>query len=181
LRAAKDDMLSQLRPRNVLRDALDLVLKLPRDDVFREYVGDRIWIVVGAVLAFFFVSTVCSIDLMFRVAHLVSDSPLWLKGFALIVGAVVWAGGLLAQTYVFLIWLEGRAAQRHREEQGIEIKVPHGFLAYLKYSRALPPWIVVLACVVLPLLIMARRAPMVALALAALAIAAPLVFKKLDR
>jgi len=174
-------MFSQLRPRNALRDAIDLVLKVARDDVFREYVSDRIWLAIGALFVFFFVSTVCAIDLMFKVAHLVSDSPLWLTGFALIVGAVVWAGGLLAQTYVFLIWLEGRAARRYREEQGIEIKVPHGFLAYLKYSRALPPWIVVLACVVLPLLIMASRAPLVALTLAVLAIATPAVFSKLDR
>lgn len=181
LRAAADDMLSQLRPRNVLRDAIDLVLKLSRDDVFREYVTDRIWIVVGVVFAFFLVSTVCSIDLMFRVARAAPDSPLWLKGFALVVGVAVWSGGFLAQTYVFLIWLEERAAHRDRDERGIRLEVPRGFLPYLKYSRALPPWIVVLACVVLPLLIMARSAPLVALALAALAIAAPVVFRKLDR
>jgi hypothetical protein len=181
LRAAADDMLGQLRPRNVLRDAIDLVIKLSRDEVFREYVTDRVWIVIGVVFTFFLVSTVCSVDLMFRVGRLASDSPLWLKGFALVVGVAVWSGGFLAQTYVFLIWLEERAAHRHREEQGIRLQLPRGFLPYLKYSRALPPWIVVLACVVLPLSIMARNAPLVALAIAALAIAAPVVFGRLDR
>jgi len=180
LRAAGNDMLSQLRPRNVLRDAIDLLLKLARDDVYREYVTGRVWIVVGVLFAFLLVSTVCSVDFMFRVARQISPTPFWLKAFAVVLGATVWAGGLIAQIYVFLIWLEERAAQRHRDDEGIRLKMPRGLLAYLKYSRALPPWIVVLACVVLPLLIMARQAPVVALLLAALAILAPVVFHRLD-
>jgi len=177
LRVAADDMLGQLRPGKVLRDAMDLVLKLVRDDVFREYVAGRVWPVTGVIFAFFLVSTVCSIDVMFRVA---SGSALWLKVFSLLVGSVVWLGGLLSQTYVFLIWLEERAVQRHRDEQGIRLKLPRGILAYLKYSRALPPWIVIALCVVLPLAIMARRIPLEALLLAALAILAPVVFRNLD-
>jgi len=180
LRAAGNDMLSQLRLRNVQRDAIDLLLKLARDDVFRDYVTRRIWIVLGEIFAFLLVSTVCSVDFMFTVARQMSPTPLWLKGVAVIVGATIWAGGLLAQSYVFLIWLEERAAQRHRDTEGIRLKVPRGFLAYLKYSRALPPWIVVLVCVALPLLNMARQSPLVALALAALPIAGLLVYKRLD-
>src|ERR1700704_1284472 len=60
LRAA-GDMLEQLRPRRVLRDARDLALKFQRDEVFREYVLGRIWAVLAMVLVFVFVSTVCSI------------------------------------------------------------------------------------------------------------------------
>lgn len=180
LRTAANDMLGQLGPKKVLRDAIDLGLKVARDDVFREYLAARGWVVVGVIFVFLLVSTVCSVDLMFSVARQMSPSPLWLKGFAVIVGATVWAGGLLAQTYVFLLWLEARAARKRREERGIRLEVPGGILAYLKYSRALPPWIVILVCVGLPLAIMARQAPLVASALALLAIAAPAAYWKLD-
>ena len=179
LRAA-GDMLEQLRPRRVLRDARDLALKFQRDEVFREYVLGRIWAVLAMVLVFVLVSSVCSIDVMFRVASLTPDPPLWLKPFALVVGAAVWVCGVAAQLYVFLIWLEERAAQKNRSERGIHVKVPAGVLAYLKYSRATLPWAVIFASIVLPLAIMARRAPLVVLLLVAVSILAPYLFKKFD-
>jgi hypothetical protein len=181
LRAAAGDMLNQLRPRNMLRDAQDLFLKFQRDEVFSEYFASRIWAVLAMVLVFVLVSSVCSIDVMFRVASLMSDPPLWLKPFALLVGAAVWVCGVAAQIYVFLIWLEERAAQKNRSERGIRVKVPAGVLAYLKYSRAMLPWILIFASIVLPLAIMAHRAPVVVLLLVAVSILAPYLFKKFDR
>src|SRR6266581_2059621 len=86
LRAAAGDMLDQLRPRRVLRDALDFALKFQNDGVFRDYVLSRIWAVLPVVLVFFLVSTICSIDIMFRTVRLVSDPPLWLRFFALLLG-----------------------------------------------------------------------------------------------
>ncbi|TMH21964.1 MAG: hypothetical protein E6H61_08950 [Betaproteobacteria bacterium] len=86
----------------------------------------------------------------------------------------------MGQLYVFLIWLEERAAQRDRSERGKRVRVPAGFLAYLKYSRALPPWILVLVFVALPLAIMAHGAPLAALILVALVALAPVLFKKFD-
>ena len=180
LRAAADDMLDQLRPRRALRDARDFALKFQNDEVFRDYVVSRIWAVLPVVLVFFLVSTICSIDVMFRTVRLVSDPPLWLRFFALLVGAVVWLCGVVGQLYVFLIWLEERAAQRDRSERGKRVRVPAGFLAYLKYSRALPPWILVLVFVALPLAIMAHGAPLAALILVALVALAPVLFKKFD-
>jgi len=180
LRAAARDMLDQLRPRRVLRDARDFALKFQNDEVFRDYVVSRVWVVLPVVLVFFLVSTICSIDIMFRTVRLVSDPPLWLRFFALLLGAAVWLCGVLGQLYVFLIWLEERAAQRERSERGKRVRVPAGFLAYLKYSRALPPWILIVVFVVLPLLIMARGAPLAALILATLVALAPVLFKKLD-
>src|SRR6478736_6378243 len=76
LRAAGGDMAGQLRPRNVLRDARDLVLKFMRDDAVHAYIAPRFWKIVAVVLVFVLVSTVCSIDTMFRFARLVSDSLL---------------------------------------------------------------------------------------------------------
>jgi hypothetical protein len=83
-----------------------------------------------------------------------------------------------AQIYVFLLRLEESAAQKNRSEHGIHVKVPSGVLAYLKYSRALPPWILIFACIVLPLAIMAPRAPLVALLLLTVSMLAPFLFKK---
>ena len=172
-------MAGQLRPRNIVRDARDLVLKFARDDVVQAYIAPRIWKILAVVLVFVLVSTVCSIDVMFRFARLVSDSVL-LKALALPFGAVVWLGGTIGQIYVFAIWLEGRAAQRDREERGISVEMPEGVLAYLKYSRALVPWIAVAVFVLLPLLVMARYVPVVALGLCIAAIAAPALFRKFD-
>ncbi len=180
LRAAADDMLDQLRPRRALRDAYDFALKFQNDEVFRDYVVSRIWAVLPVVLVFFLVSTICSIDVMFRTVRLVSDPPLWLRFFALLLGAVVWWCGVVGQLYVFLIWLEERAAHRDRSERGKRVRVPAGFLAYLKYSRALPPWILVLVFVALPLAIMAHGAPLAALILVMLVALAPVLFKKFD-
>ena len=173
LRAAGGDMLSQLRPRNILRDARDLALKIVRDEVLQDYLARRIWAVLGVVLVFVLVSAVCSIDVMFRAGRFMPGI------FALIVGAACWAGGVVGQVYVFAIWLEARAAQKNRDERGLHVEVPAGFLAYLKYSRALVPWILIVACVVLPLLVMAPHAPLIAALLLVVAVLAPLIFKKL--
>jgi len=180
LRAAGGDMLSQLHPRSVPRDARDLALKMQRDEVFSGYFTSRIWAVLPVVLVFVLVSSVCSIDIMLRVVRLASDPPLLLRGFALLFAAAVWLCGVVAQIYVLLIWLEGRAAQKYRSERGIRHEVPAGVLAYLKYSRTLPPWIVIAICVVAPLAIMARNAPLAAFILATVAVLAPILFKKFD-
>src|SRR5712692_10652787 len=180
LRAAAGDMLDQLRPRRALRDARDFALKFQRDEVFRDYVLSRIWAVLPVVLVFILVSTICSIDIMFRTVRLASDPPVWLRFFALLLGAAVWLCGVMAQVYVFLIWLEERAAQKDRSERGKRVEVPAGVLAYLKYSRALPPWVVIFACIVLPVLLMARGAPLVALLVLTVSLLAPFLFKKFD-
>jgi len=180
LRAAAGDLLDQLRPRRMLRDALDFALKFQNDEVFRDYLVSRAWVVLSVVLVFFLVSTVCSIDIMFRTARLAYDPPLWLRFFALLFGAAVWLCGVVGQLYVFLIWLEERAARKDRSEGGRRVRVPAGFLNYLKYSRALPAWILVVVFVVFPLGILARGAPKAALILAALLALAPLLYKKFD-
>jgi hypothetical protein len=179
LRAAGGDMLSQLRPRNILRDARDLGLKFARDNVLQAYIAPRIWSLIPVLLAFVLVSAVCSVDMMFRFARLGADSIL-LKGLALPFAAAVWLGGMTGQIYVFAIWLEGRAAQRDRAERGIDVRMPAGFLAYLKYSRALVAWILIAVFVALPLLIIARNAPLIALLLFAVSTLAPFIWGKYD-
>ena len=181
LRAAAGDLLGQLWPPSVLRDARELLLKVQRDEVFREYFAARLWAVLAMLLLFVLISTVCAIDIMFNSVRLIPPPvPVWYRGFALLLGAAAWVGGMVAQIYVFLIWLEGRAAQKDRSARGIRVAVPSGVLAYLKYSRALPAWILVALCVVVPLAIVAGHAPLLALLLVALAILAPVIFRKLD-
>ena len=174
LRAAGGDVLSQLRPRNILRDARELEPQVARDDAVQAYIAPRIWAVLAIVLVFVLVGTVCSIDVMFKAGRFMPGI------LALIVGAAIWTGGVAGQVYVLAIWLEGRAAQRDRDERGIHVEMPAGFLAYLKYSRALVPWLLILACVGLPLAIMAPRAPLVALLLFTVSLLAPFLFKKFD-
>jgi len=181
LRAAAGDMLDQLRPRRALRDARDFALKFQHDDVFREYVLSRIWTVLPVLLVFVLVSTVCAIGIMFNAARWISPPvPVWYRGFALLLGAAVWLGGVVAQVYVFLIWLEERAARKSRSARGIRVTVPAGVLAYLKYSRALPPWILVALCVAVPMAILAYYSPLAALLVVSVAVLAPVLFKKLD-
>ena len=175
LRAAAGDWMSQLRPRNIVRDARDLALKFLRDDVLQAYVAPRIWALLPVILVFVFVSSVCAIDVMIKAGRFMPGI------FALVAGAAFWAAGLLGQIYVFAIWLEGKAARRDREERGIRVPIPAGFLAYLKYSRALVPWILITGCVALPLLVMAIRTPLVALLLLVASLITPFLFNKLDR
>src|SRR5437899_5350267 len=139
LRAAAGDMLDQLRPRRALRDARDFALKFQRDEVFRDYILSRIWAVLPVVLVFFLVSTICSIDVMFRTARLSYDPPLWLRFFTLLLGAAVWLCGVVGQLYVFLIWLEERAAQKDRSERGKRVEVASRLLAFVQYNLGLPP------------------------------------------
>jgi hypothetical protein len=180
-RAAAGDTMDQLRPRNILRDARDLLQKFEKNDVFHDYVVNRIWAVIAVVLVFVLVSTVCAIGIMFAIPRMAAPPvPVTLRFFALLLGAAVWAGGIVSQTYVFLIWLEERATQRNRAAQGLQAAVPAGILAYLKYSRAMPPWILVVLCVVVPLAILAFYAPLMAAVLVVLAVLAPVAFNKLD-
>jgi hypothetical protein len=172
LRAAGGDVLSQLSPHNIVRDARDLAVKFARDEVLHAYVGPRIWAVIAVVLVFVLVSSVCAIDVMIKTGRFVPGIV------ALLIGGAAWAGGVVGQIYVFAIWLEGRAVQRDRGERGVDMLMPAGFLAYLKYSRALVPWILVAVCVALPLLVMALRVPVVALLLLAASGLAPFLFRK---
>src|SRR5215471_13553983 len=95
LLAAGGDVLSQLNPRNIVRDAIDLALKFTRDPAVQAYLAPRIWAVLAVVLVFVLVSSVCSIDAIFKAGR-------YMPGiFALLVGAIAWVGGVTGQVGVF--------------------------------------------------------------------------------
>ncbi len=180
-RSTTGEILSQLRPRSLVRDGRDLVVKFQYDDVFRSYVAYRAWALIAVILVFVLVSTVLAVGVMFDAARWVpAPTPLWLRALALVLGAAVWVGGIIAQVYLFVLSLEGKAARLDRTSRGMIVAVPKGFIAYLKYSRTLAPWMLVVACVALPLAVLATNAPVAALLLASLAVLAPLLFSKLD-
>jgi hypothetical protein len=106
LRAA-GNILGQLRPRILLRDARDLVVKFQRDDVFRSYIAYRIWTVLPVILVFILVSTVCAVGIMFEVP---SFTPAPLASGLALSSARRWIGGISRRS-IFLLWLEGRAAE----------------------------------------------------------------------
>jgi len=150
LRAAAGDMRDQLRPRNVLRDAQDLLLKFQRDEIFSEYFANRIWAVLAMVLVFVLVSSVCSIDVMFPGGE--PDAPTAAVAQALCPGRRGGGMGVRGNRAALRIPdLAGRiAAQKSRSERGLRVKIPAGVLAYLKYSRATLPWSSSSASIVLP-------------------------------
>src|SRR5882672_8410727 len=135
LRAAGGDMLGQLRPRNILRDARDLAIKFVRDDVLQAYVAPRVWAVLAVVLVFVLVGTVCAIDVMIKAGRFVPGIV------ALLAGAAVWAGGVAGQIYVFAIWLEERAAQRDRDKPATHAPCAASSFIRLGLRRALVRWI----------------------------------------
>jgi hypothetical protein len=180
-RSTTGEILSQLRPRSLARDGRDLVVKFQNDDAFRSYVAYRAWALIAVVLVFVLVSTVLSVTVMFDVVRWVpAPTPFWLRALALLLSAVVWVGGIVAQVYLFVLSLEAKAARLDRTSRGMVVAVPKGFLPYLKYSRTLAPWILAVACVALPLALLAASAPVAALVLALLTVLAPLLFSRLD-
>jgi len=115
-----------------------LLLKFQNDEVFSEYFANRIW----AVLRWFSCSsssaasapsTSCSGWAVWCPTAAVAQAP----------GPGRRGGGMgvrvAAQLYVFLIWLEERAAQKKPLRAGHPREGPRGVLAYLKYSRAMLP------------------------------------------
>ena len=175
------ELLVQLTPRNVLRDVNELLLKFQNDAILQNYLRSRIRIATPVVFVFVFVSTVCAIAVMFFVPRLIEPPvPFLYRLLVLLVGAAVWIGGIFAQTGIFAVWLEQRAIRRNRSGAAHRPAPPGGVLNYLKYSRTLFPWVMVAIFVVLPLGILVDFAPVVALVIIAVLVAAPYLYDKVD-
>ena len=173
------ELLSQLRPRNILRDVNDLLLKFEKDAVFQRYLKSRIRIVTPVVLVFVFVSTVCAIAVMFWSVRLIPPPVSFgVHLLVLLLGLAVWIGGIFAQTSIFAVWLEQRA--RNRSGGPHRSAPPGGVLNYLKYSRTVFPWTLVLLFVLLPLGILIDFAPVVAFIIIVILASAPFVYDRVD-
>jgi hypothetical protein len=181
VRAAADDMFSQLHPHNMVRDARDFAQKLIGDEVFRDYVAARIWITIPVFFTFILVAALCAITAMLAAGRVFPPPvPLWFLPVPLLLGGVVGFGAAVGQAYVFLIWLEEQASRKRLKARGMRVAVPRGVLAYLKYSRAVPAWVMIALCVLIPLVLLALNAPLTALLLACLSVGAPVAFMRLN-
>lgn len=180
-RSEAGELLVQLTPRNVFRDVNELLLKFQNDAILQTYLRSRIRIATPVVFVFVFVSTICAIAVMFFAVRLVAPPvPFLYRLLVLLVGAAVWVGGIFAQTGIFAVWLEQRAIRRNRSGAAHRPAPPGGVLNYLKYSRTLFPWVLVAIFVVLPLGILVDFAPVVALVIIAVLVAAPYLYDKVD-
>ena len=153
-------------PTDALVDAWRLLERFRKNSVFRDYVLDRLQLVLPA-LAVYVVLVIASVS---ATAIFVSGSG---AGFVLpvfILAPFLFAGSLCVAAYLFFAWLEGRALRKalHHEpvHGGVMPRIPWGYVA------------VFLAVPALLLLFVWWKT---ALVLFALGTAAPFAFARLDR
>lgn len=165
----------------VFNDALNLAHRLKEGAVFRNYVRQRLGLLVPLALLVVGASIACTAATVLYIAG--TRSFLLLLAFFLI--PVVLFGSLFVQSYVLLGWLEARAfakAYPHHK------RPPAGPLARLIKRRLgadmgeLPqvPWVLAAVALGVPLVLFLLLAPKYALALIALLIVAPVVYARLD-
>jgi hypothetical protein len=165
-----------------LKDAVDLANRYQQSELFRRYIGERMWLVVPAAL----VMLATSLALAFAIVMFVGGTRPLTVLLSLLIAPLVLIGSLLVQGYVFLSWLEGRAiakslGRRARKARGRAV-------AWIeKHADAdlgtLPPvpWLLAAVLVGLPLLLLLMTAPALALAVIAVQALAPIAFARLDR
>jgi hypothetical protein len=181
-RTTAGDVLAHFLPLNVLRDARQLALAFQTEALFREYVGQRIAYIASIVLVFVLISTVCAATVMLSVPRFASPPVgAGLKLLAFACGIAVWAAGILAQLYLFFGWIQERALEKAGKLPPHHFKFDRiGFEFLLKKRRVVVPAAVILICILVPLVILAVRAPVVALSLFVLGVGVPAIYTRLD-
>ncbi len=176
------DILAHFMPRGVLRDLNQLATSFQEEDLFREYVGQRIGYLAGIVLVFVLIATVCAATVMLSVPRLVPPpAGAGLKFLAFLAGIAVWAAGTMAQLYLFFGWAQERALEKAGKLPPHKFKLDRiGIEFLLKKRRIVVPGVLIFVCLVVPLGILAVRAPMVALALFVLGLGVPAVYTRID-
>jgi hypothetical protein len=177
------ETLAHFLPHRILRDARQLAVSFYNESLFRNYASERIGYISAVVLVFVLVSTVCAVAVMLSVPRLASPPVgFGLKFLSFLCGVAVWAAGILAQLYLFFGWVQERALEKAGKLPPHHFKLDRIGLAYLmKKPRVVVPGVVIAACIVVPLAILATRAPVVALALLAAGAAAPALYLRIDR
>ncbi|MGH8669799.1 MAG: hypothetical protein ACREUH_11265 [Burkholderiales bacterium] len=150
-----------------LKDARNLLARLQEGEPFRDYVQDRLRLVLPALAVFVLVSLACAAATAVAFADL--SSWLTLPGFLLAPAVLV--GSLYVQGLVFFSWLEARAlalALGHR---------PRGVVGELPPV----PWLLAALALLVPLALLVTLAPVLAVVLAAAAAMVPFLYVRLDR
>ena len=153
-------------PTDALVDAWRLLERFQKNSVFRDYVLDRLQLVIPA-LAIYALLVIASIS---ATAIFVSGSGAGFVLPAFILTPFILAGSLCVAAYLFFAWLEGRALRKALQHEPV-----HG--------GVMPriPWAYVGVFLGVPALMLLFVWWKTALVLFALGAAVPLVFKRLDR
>jgi hypothetical protein len=181
-RTTAGDVLAHFLPHNVLRDARQLAVSFQNEDLFRDYVGHRIGYIAAIVLVFVLIATVCAATVMLSVPRF-SSPPVGagLKFLAFLCGIAVWAAGILAQFYLFFGWIQERALEKAGKLPPHHFKFDRiGIEFLLKKRRVVVPGTVIVICILVPLAILAVRAPVVALVLFVLGFGVPALYTRID-
>jgi hypothetical protein len=163
-------------------DAVGLARRYREVDAFRDYLAGRLPLVAPAGVLIVVAAIACGLT---PVMLLVGTQPaLALAG--LLLAPVVLAGSLFVLALVFFSWLEERALARslgHRTGPA-----PGKLARWLKRKLGVDlgkaprvPWLLAALFVALPLAVLARLAPGVAVPLILLLVATPLLFARLER
>jgi hypothetical protein len=181
-RTSAGDVLALFLPAGVLRDLRQLAVSFQEEDLFRDYVGRRIAYIGVIVLVFVLIATVCAATVMLSVPRF-SPPPagVGLKFFAFLCGITVWAAGIAAQLYLFFGWAQERALEKAGKLPPHKFKWDRiAFEFLLKKRRVVVPGVLIFVCILVPLAILAVRAPIVALALFALGAGVPALYTRID-
>jgi hypothetical protein len=181
-RTTAGDVLAHFLPGNVLRDVHQLAVSFQEEALFREYVGQRIGYLAGIVLVFVLIATVCAATVMLSVPRLAPPpAGAGLKFLAFLAGIAVWTAGIMAQLYLFFGWIQERALEKAGKLPPHRFKFDRiGIEFLLKKRRIVVPGVLILICILVPLAILAVRAPIVALALFVLGFGVPAVYTRID-
>jgi hypothetical protein len=165
----------------MLNDALNLAHRLKEGAVFRNYVMQRLPLIVPLALLILVASISCTAATVLYIAGTRS----FLLLLALFLIPVVLLGSFFVQSYVLLGWLEGRALAKAYPQR--KRRPPGRLAAFIKrkfgadMGEAPPvPWVLAAVALGVPLVLFVLLAPKFALPLIALLIAAPVVYARLD-
>ena len=150
----------------VLEDGVDLANRVQENRRFRTYLEQRAWLVMPAAVLIVIASLACALGVILFVG---GTRPM-LVLLSLALAPFVLVGSVLAQAYVFLSWLETRSLV-----QALGHRLP-------RRRGVLPvPSLLVALFVATPLAMLSSVEPTIGLTIAALLVAAPFAYARLDR
>jgi hypothetical protein len=152
-------------PTDALVEAWNLLGRFQKSDVFRQYVEDRLRLVIPA-LAVYAVLVIAAVS---ATAIFISGSGAGFVLPAFILAPFLLAGSLCVAAYLFFAWLEGRALRHSLHHEPL-----HGLMPRI-------PWAYVAVFLAVPALVLLFVWWKTALFLIALGVATPFVFARLDR
>ena len=169
-----NQLLAQLVPHDVLREARKLAERIEHEERFKTYLLRRFWIIFPAALLFIAVNTACArAVILFLAPRLTSQSELAIAAGWLF-AAAFWIGGFLLELYLLFAWLERRAGREgvfSDNRVADPAEKPHSF-----------PWVLFALFVVFPLSILLSSVPQeVMLAIIAVGLFLPIIYTLFDK